>query len=301
MAGSVTFESGHSDMVHDAQLDYYGRRLATCSSDKTVKVFDVVGEQHVHLADLRGHEGPVWQVAWAHPRFGSLLASCSFDHRVIIWKETHEGQWQQVYITPSTLHTASINSIAWAPQELGLILAVASSDGTCSVLEYTPAQANWSFEKLPGSHAIGVTAVSWSPPVPSGALVSSKTPGPFVKRLVTAGCDNMIKTWRCVDGVWSEQESMLGHSDWVRDVAWAPNLGLPKNTIASGGQDGQVYIWSEKSAGGWERRLVHDFRPAPVWRVSWSTTGNILAVSDGNNAVTLWKETIDGVWQQITQ
>lgn len=27
---------------HDAQLDYYGKRLATCSSDRTVRVFDVV-------------------------------------------------------------------------------------------------------------------------------------------------------------------------------------------------------------------------------------------------------------------
>ena len=96
MAGGTTFESGHQDMIHDAQLDYYGRRLATCSSDKTVKVFDVVGDQHVHLADLRGHEGPVWQVAWAHPKFGSLLASCSFDHRVIVWKEVQDNQWQQV-------------------------------------------------------------------------------------------------------------------------------------------------------------------------------------------------------------
>lgn len=83
-------------MVHDAQLDYYGRRLATCSSDKTIKVFDVVADHHVHLADLRGHEGPVWQVAWGHPKFGSLLASCSFDHRVILWKETSNNQWSQV-------------------------------------------------------------------------------------------------------------------------------------------------------------------------------------------------------------
>ena len=59
-------------------------------------MFDVVGEQHVHLADLRGHEGPVWQVAWAHPKFGQLLASCSFDHRVIVWKEQQDNQWQQV-------------------------------------------------------------------------------------------------------------------------------------------------------------------------------------------------------------
>ena len=95
-APTTTFESGHADLIHDAQFDYYGRRLATCSSDKTVKIFDVVGEQHVHLADLRGHEGPVWQVAWAHPKFGTLLASCSFDHRVIVWKETQDNQWQQV-------------------------------------------------------------------------------------------------------------------------------------------------------------------------------------------------------------
>jgi protein transport protein SEC13 len=27
---------------HDAQLDYYGKRLATCSSDCTVKVSDVI-------------------------------------------------------------------------------------------------------------------------------------------------------------------------------------------------------------------------------------------------------------------
>jgi protein transport protein SEC13 len=92
----VSFDSTHSDQIHCAELDYYGRRVATCSSDRTIKIFDVAGESHVHLADLRGHEGPVWQVAWAHPKFGSLLASCSFDHRVIIWKEAQDNQWQQV-------------------------------------------------------------------------------------------------------------------------------------------------------------------------------------------------------------
>lgn len=39
------FESGHGDMVHDAEFDYYGKRLATCSSDRMIKIFDVVGEQ----------------------------------------------------------------------------------------------------------------------------------------------------------------------------------------------------------------------------------------------------------------
>lgn len=28
------------------------------------------------------HDGAVWQVAWAHPKFGNILASCSYDRKV---------------------------------------------------------------------------------------------------------------------------------------------------------------------------------------------------------------------------
>lgn len=51
-----------------------------------------------HVADLLGHEGPVWQVAWGHPKFGNLLASASFDHRAIVWKEGPNGSWSQVIL-----------------------------------------------------------------------------------------------------------------------------------------------------------------------------------------------------------
>ena len=40
---------------HDVQLDYYGKRLATCSSDRTVKVYDVMeGGERKQVADLKG-------------------------------------------------------------------------------------------------------------------------------------------------------------------------------------------------------------------------------------------------------
>lgn len=38
-------------------------------------------------------------------------------------------------------------------------------------------------------------------------------------------------------------------ADWVRDVAWAPNFGLPMNTVASAGQDGKVLVWTERQEG----------------------------------------------------
>ncbi|KAI8469235.1 MAG: COP-II coat subunit [Monoraphidium minutum] len=301
---AAAFEPGHVDMVHDVQFDYYGRRLATCSSDRTIKVFELSGDHRAQIADLRGHEGPVWQVSWAHPRYGSLLASCSFDHRVIVWKEGPDGQWMQVYKTPSSLHSASINSVAWAPQELGLLFATASSDGSVAVVEHV-GDGNWQTTTIPNAHTLGATSVSWAPAPAAGGLAGPQPPQPPARRLVSAGCDNTAKVWRCGDAGWAQEAVLQGHTNWVRDAAWAPNLGLPVNTIATAGQDGQVLAWTERAdggggGGGWERALVHDFK-APVWRLSWSVTGGILAASDGNNAASLWKEALDGTWQQVEQ
>ena len=36
LAKSVASE--HKDLIHDVSFDYHGRRMATCSSDHTVKV-----------------------------------------------------------------------------------------------------------------------------------------------------------------------------------------------------------------------------------------------------------------------
>ena len=65
-------------------------------------------------------------------------------------------------------------------------------------------------------------------------------------------------------------------------------------------QDGTVVMWTQAKEGDeWEGRLLFDFK-VPVWRVSWSLTGNILAVSDSSSKVTLWKEAVDHEWVQVT-
>ena len=45
------------------------------------------------------------------------------------------------------------------------------------------------------------------------------------------------------------------HSDWVRDVAWSPNVGLRHDLVASGGEDQKVTIWA-KEQDQWSRRFV---------------------------------------------
>ena len=193
---------------HDAVLDYYGRRLATSSSDKTIKIFDIEDSSNRLSETLRGHEGAVWSVAWAHPKFGTILASSSFDGRVLIWRsstslpsQSHPGHSQQQggfqKVFESSLHSASVNLVAWAPHEAGCVLACASSDGAISVLEFD--NNAWTHVLLPNAHAMGVNAVSWAPASRPGAIVSAGGGGPqgmgSVRRFVSGGSDCLVKIW----------------------------------------------------------------------------------------------------------
>src|SRR5699024_8041676 len=222
-------DTSHEDMIHDAQMDYYGTRLATCSSDKSVKIFEISnGGGQKLLATLAGHEGPVWQVAWAHPKYENVLASCSYDKKVIVWTEKTSNQWEQTYSYDN--HDSSVNSVCWAPHELGLILACGSSDGTISVLTCSLSTGVWDVKKIQNAHSIGGNSVSWGPVFPP--TNSSYTPQ---KRIVSGGCDNLVKIWLFSESEdkWIEEQKLEAHSDWVRDVAWAPSTGLPKTYIAS--------------------------------------------------------------------
>ncbi|KAL6552995.1 Protein transport protein S13 A [Orobanche gracilis] len=291
-------ETGHNDVVHDVSMDYYGKRVATASSDATIKIIGVNSNSSVLLATLSEHQGPVLQVSWAHPKFGSVLASCSYDGKVIIWKEGNQNEWSQLQIFDD--HRSSVNSIAWAPHELGFCLASGSSSGNISV--YTArSDGGWDTTRIDQAHPVGVTSVTWAPWLAPGALVGPRVLEP-VQKLASGGCDNTVKVWKLYNGNWKMDcfPALHMHSDWVRDVSWAPNLGLPKTTIASASQDGTVVIWTVAKEGDqWEGRVLKDFKN-PVWRVSWSLTGNLLAVASGDNNVTLWKEAVDGEWQEVT-
>ena len=294
-------------------MDYYGRRLATCSSDATVRIFDVSGESQQLLQELKGHDGPVWQVAWAHPKFGGYIASCSYDHRVLIWREVNKGQWQLEH--EHRLHEASVNSLAWAPHEYGLVLACASSDNYISIVCKT--NESWEGQRFFG-HLVGCTAVSWAPPMPSqqaatnapgvegaaaagGGGAADSQGAQYHRLLASGGCDNAVHIWRWrEDGSWQKVEELSEHKDWVRDVAFCPSLGLPTLTLASCSQDGTVRIWTSVSGGSWSSSTLPSFN-FPVWRLSWSVTGSILAVACGDGGVYLWKAVAGGQWEQVSK
>ncbi|KAJ2077636.1 GTPase-activating protein S13 [Coemansia sp. RSA 988] len=311
---TLQFDTQHEDMIHDAQLDYYGKRLATCSSDCLIHLFEINDNQQRFQEALNGHSGPVWQVAWAHPKFGSVLASCSYDGTVLIWKETAGSGF--TVIKKHDKHQASVNAIAWASHELGPILLCGSSDGKTSLLSFTE-EGVWDVQMLRSAHATGVNAVSWAPVIATGAFTQSgatQSSG-LVRQFATGGCDNNVKIWSYSEEkkTYEVVQTLEGHGDWVRDVAYAPNIGLPRTYLASCSQDKHVYIWTQdasspevqagqKPSVEWTRRAL-SLTPFPdvVWRVSWSMSGNVLAVSCGDNRITLWKENLKGEWESISE
>ncbi|KAJ3333696.1 GTPase-activating protein S13, partial [Kappamyces sp. JEL0680] len=162
---------------------------------------------------------------------------------VFIWKDQN-GVWTK--IKEHLIHTASVNSLSWAPHEWGLILACASSDGKISILTYKQAREE--------------------------------------------------------NGSWKEEHSLQAHSDWVRDVAFAPNLGVGRTYLASCSQDKSVLIWTQDGPDEpWVKKPLGPpgtFSDV-IWRVSWSLAGNLLAVACGDNKITLWKEGVDGEWAMV--
>ncbi len=34
------FQTQHDDLIHDISYDFYGKRMATCSSDQKIKIWD---------------------------------------------------------------------------------------------------------------------------------------------------------------------------------------------------------------------------------------------------------------------
>jgi protein transport protein SEC13 len=216
---------------------------------------------------------------------------------VFIWRE-QGGSWQRIF--DFALHKASVNVVSWAPHEAGCLLACASSDGNVSVLEFK--DNNFEHTIFP-AHGQGVNSVSWAPAITPGSIVSSN-PGPGAtgnRKFVTGGCDNLLKIWvwdPATNGYKMEREPLAGHSDWVRDVAWSPTV-LQKSYIASASQDQTVRIWTSdpSNPSQWTSKVLPF--DAVIWRVSWSLSGNVLAVSGGDNKVTVWKENLKGEWDNV--
>ena len=138
----VEVSPSHEDLVHDIAFDFYGKRFATCSSDKHIKIWTLDEEKDTWTSyDIpRAHQNSIWRLSWANPEYGQLLASCSDDNTICLWEEqesttvadSSQDRWKKVKLAS---HKRSVNDVKFCHRSLGLKLASACADGYLRIYE----------------------------------------------------------------------------------------------------------------------------------------------------------------------
>ncbi|XP_055374466.1 nucleoporin seh1-like [Condylostylus longicornis] len=296
------FRLDNKEVIHDVTYDYYGKRVATCSSDQTVKIWDLdENDQWSVSASWKTHSGTIWRISWAHPEFGQVIATCSFDRTVAIWEEivgekpsTSSGQTKRwVRRAQLTDSRTSITDCKFAPKTLGLMLATASTDGIIRIYE-APDMMNLS--QWPVQHEIPCK-------VPLSCLTWNKSMYMLHSPLIAAGSDETSSAGGKVfifeysenSRKWSKIETINSISESVYDIAFAPNLGRTYHRLAVASKDLHILnikpITESTGLSRLEVQSVAQFNDhyCQVWRVCWNITGTMLASSGDDGCIRIWK------------
>lgn len=316
------FNTGHEDIVHDVQYDFYGRSVATCSSDQHIKVFklDRDSTQWVLNDSWRAHDSSIVSLDWASPEYGRLIASASYDKTVKIWEEDPDQEecsgrrWTKL----CTLNDSkgSLYCVKFAPAHLGLRLACIGNDGVVRIYDaLDPSNLrSWTLTTeinvlpvAPANNLQSAFGLSW--------CISRFSP----EKLAVCALDQAYVYQRAKDGHMYQAGKLPGHTSLIRCISWAPSIGRSYHLIATGCKDGKVRIFkvNERPSGSSTPALSddeinmdgaksprpresnlqvellseHDDHKNEVWSVSWNLTGTILSSTGEDGKVRLWKST----------
>jgi len=306
-----SYDTARFGVLHHAEYDPTGLRLATASADNIVRIWSTDTQEM--LSELRLHRAPVWSLSWANARqMAPTIASASSDGVIVIWREVKPREWQAVHQVDLR---GPVPTVAFAPAEHGVVLAVARENGEVVTLSQRmvaaspvlPAGEQWNTKSF-FAHNGGIVALSWAPGTtaailatgPSAARATSKMP----KRLVTAGADGVARTWLHDEKTdsWTEQSQLSSPNltGSLRDIVWRPNIGIPSSFIAACTDAGTVAIWSQEVDGGqWQLQAFWDVGQ-DARRLAWSKAGLMLGVSVGDAGTLLYREAAPGSWSLVS-
>ncbi|KAK9836492.1 hypothetical protein WJX74_001643 [Apatococcus lobatus] len=243
---------GHQDWVAGADVNPKGSFLATGSGDSTVKIWSF--EQQRCVATYSDHSLAVWSVAWHDS--GNFVASCSLDHTARLW-DVATRKCRQTFRG----HVDSVNHICWQPGTN--VMCTASTDKTLSLWDPRSGLCSYTFY----GHSNSCSSADFSPQgttlasvdadgnlkvwdvrmvaevqstevsdLPCGACSFDNSGG-----LVAVACDSGRTI--CVNAITGSTVATLGNS--AAPVPAAAFMRIA-DAIVSGGNDGNLRLWSAK-------------------------------------------------------
>ena len=284
----------HESVINDVQFDFYGKRIATVSHDRSMKIWDIDSHGDWYMsADCRFNNFVFTRLSWAHPEFGQIIVSCSFSV-VCVWEEQEcelrddfrcSTSWSVKFqISDSRF---PIVDVKFAPQHLGLRFASVSQDGIIRV--YEPSDASnltyWpllaSFDPFQGHE---LRCLSWNSTfqdLPSILIGSS-----------IGAC------------IWTVPGTILpiqSHKDCLACV-WAPNNGRSRQTLAAAFRGFGIRIYSFERGHSNDISFV-DMPCNDSLSIYFNVFGNSLSVAEDNgndqDCISIYRKNVSGEWKKV--
>jgi WD40 repeat protein/predicted Ser/Thr protein kinase len=251
--------TGHKGGVRSVSFSPNGRKLASGSSDKTIKIWNVnTGRLRYTLA---GHTEEVASIAYSPD--GRKLASGSYDNTIKVWN-SRTGR----LLYTLTGHEDWVNFVAFNPN--GNILASASNDKTIKLWDVSRGELLYTLT----GHKQLVTSLSFSP--------DGRT-------LISSSWDRNIMMWDTYTGKY--RRTLFGHNNWVNFVSFSSD----GHTIASISKDHTLKFWDIRTVG--ERKTV--WQRNNIISLAFSPDGRVLASGDENNKIKLWQVSTTKILQTM--
>ncbi|XP_008402654.1 WD repeat, SAM and U-box domain-containing protein 1 [Poecilia reticulata] len=273
MASVVCTLRDHQDDIN--WCAFSAKLLATCSGDKTLRIYNAEDFSELPFSPLKGHGYSVHCCCFSP--CGQLLVSCSTDATAVVWS-TVTGDIEAVLEHPGR---SPVRICALSPNAAHLVSG--ASDGTLALWDFHSKRLS----RTGGVRDTTMVACSFSP---------------CSQMFMTGSTYGDLRLWDLhLNQLLAKKDA---HDLGVSCCSFAPIIlscnQVVQFRLASCGQDCHLKIWviNKFTYGGFDMVLLHTLtgQTAPVFCCAYSSDGQLLVsgsvdksvkVYDANNAVLL--------------